>query len=534
MTVTAECLDEGAILDFVRGSLSDSGFREAEGHLARCSACRELVSAVFATATGQRAARAPRSDPALSETVPAIPPDGAATGAPTDARFGDGETRHALAPVAPGELVAGKYRIERVLGAGGMGIVVSATHIHLGQRVALKFLRDLGAPAAEASGRVVRFLREGRAAAKMQGEHVARVMDVGTLEGGAPYLVIEFLQGADFAALLAQRGPLPVDEVLHHVLQACEAIAEAHALGIVHRDLKPANLFLSARPDGSPLVKVLDFGISKERGALAPQLTSGEVVIGSPRYMSPEQILTPRDVDARADIWALGVILYELLTGNPPFDSDSAAGLSARIVSQDAPKLRKARPDMSSSLEAVVARCLKKDRAHRFADVAELAEAIFGLLRAGPHLAGARVSVDRIVRLARAGTVQIDHGVAVAPQKRTSAPLRAMAMASTVAVLGAGVWWMERRAPSARPETSSSERLATSSSAATAPIAPAAPAPVPAPHAPPEAATLDAGSPKMSTEPPRTKPARSKPRREATAPAQSETDTNQSGLLDRQ
>ena len=217
-----------------------------------------------------------------------------------------------LSPVKLGEMLAGKYRVERVLGAGGMGVVVLARHVQLDQLVALKFLlaQSLTNPKV-----VARFEREARAVVKLKSEHVARVLDVGTMEAGAPYIVMEYLEGEDLSQTVERRGPLPVAEAVDYLLQACEALAEAHGMGIVHRDLKPGNLFLTRRVDGKSLVKVLDFGISKlEGGREDLALTQPAEVVGSPKYMSPEQLRASRLADARSDIWSLGVILYELIT----------------------------------------------------------------------------------------------------------------------------------------------------------------------------------------------------------------------------
>jgi serine/threonine-protein kinase len=191
-------------------------------------------------------------------------------------------------PVAQGDVLAGKYRVDHVLGVGGMGVVVSATHLQLDQRVALKFMLPVGLahPAL-----VERFAREARAAARLKSDHVARVLDVGTLDSGSPYMVMEYLEGSDLGSVVAERGPMPVHMAVDCVLQACDAVAEAHAIGIIHRDLKPRNLFLTGRNDGRALVKVLDFGISKHKtGASDLSLTRTTEIIGSPNYMSPEQL----------------------------------------------------------------------------------------------------------------------------------------------------------------------------------------------------------------------------------------------------
>jgi serine/threonine-protein kinase len=300
------------------------------------------------------------------------------------------------APVREGDILAGKYRVEKVLGAGGMGVVVAARHTQLGQRVAIKFLLPEVCERPEA---VRRFLREAQAAVQIQSEHVARVLDVGTLETGAPYMIMELLVGADLEQILRARGPLPVADVADALVQACEAIAEAHALGIVHRDLKPANLFVAQRADGSPLVKVLDFGISKARsfdgsGIAQASMTGTSAMMGSPLYMSPEQMRSTRDVDHRTDIWSLGVILNELLTGQPAFDAHSIPDLCVKIATAEPVPLHARRPDAPAELDELIGKCLQKDPARRLPNVAEFALA---LLPFAPK--GAKTSVERISRV---------------------------------------------------------------------------------------------------------------------------------------
>ncbi|MGH7269391.1 MAG: serine/threonine-protein kinase, partial [Polyangiaceae bacterium] len=298
-------------------------------------------------------------------------------------------------PFARGTVLAGKYRVEKLLGEGGMGWVVVATHLQLEQRVALKFMRS-----ADDSEAVTRFLREARAAARIQSEYVARVADVGTLESGAPYLVMEYLEGHDLDALVS-KGALPEALAINYAMQACEGLAEAHAAGIVHRDLKPANLFLARQKDGSIRVKLLDFGISKlaERPGSMPEIsvTSTQSMMGSPLYMAPEQMRSSRAVDTRADIWSMGTIIYEMLTGTSPFSAGSLPEVCARILTDKPTPLRKLKPHLSPELEAVVLRCLEKDPEARFADVAALAKALapFG----APELRAAAERIGRVTRV---------------------------------------------------------------------------------------------------------------------------------------
>ena len=294
-----------------------------------------------------------------------------------------------------GDVLNGKYRVDRVLGAGGMGVVVAATHLQLDEKVAIKFLLP---EAAKQKDVVERFDREAKAAVKIKSEHVARVSDVGKLDNGAPYMVMEFLNGKDLAQMVEDHGALQIPAAVEYVLQACEALAEAHALGIVHRDLKPANLFLSHRADGSPCIKVLDFGISKMVNSLSnPGMTKTTAVMGSPLYMSPEQMKSSKDVDHRTDIWSLGAILYELLSGNPPFIADTMPQLCLMILQEPLPPLAHVRRDVPPQLEAVIQRCQAKDPNHRFQNVAELAAALT------PFVTGrARLSAERIADVLRA------------------------------------------------------------------------------------------------------------------------------------
>jgi len=289
----------------------------------------------------------------------------------------------------PGALLAGKYRIERLLGRGGMGAVYAAQHELLCRRVAVKLLLT---DTNQNPDGLQRFLNEARAAARLDSEHVARVMEFGTLDDGVPFMVLEYLEGQDLAELLVARGPLPVSEAVDYILEACEGLAEAHANGIVHRDLKPSNLYLARGRDGTSRIKVLDFGISKvSDDSLTPRaLTSTRGMLGTPLYMSPEQFSRPKEIDARSDIWQLGVNLYELLAGSPPFVRETLGEQISAIMHDPVPPLAERRPDVPAELEQAIRRCLERDVSLRFASVAEVAESIALFGRRGPMALGVR------------------------------------------------------------------------------------------------------------------------------------------------
>jgi serine/threonine-protein kinase len=271
-----------------------------------------------------------------------------------------------------------------------MGVVIAAMHLSLDERVAIKLLLPELASEPEL---VTRFLQEGRAAIKIRGEHVARVLDVGTLEDGAPFLVMEYLDGTDFEQLLAIHGPRPAEDVAEWVLQACEALAEAHGRGLIHRDLKPANLFLVRAPDGGPCVKVLDFGISKIVTGEDLGLTDTRATLGSPRYMAPEQARRTRPVDAYTDVWALGTIMYELLTGATPFEAETLPELVGKLLLDPPEPVVKRRSDVPTAMSDVVMSCLEKDPDDRFGTVAELAAAL------APFAPGGEGSAERVARI---------------------------------------------------------------------------------------------------------------------------------------
>jgi serine/threonine-protein kinase len=321
-----------------------------------------------------------------------------------------------------------------------MGEVVAATHIELGHRVAIKIML----PGEAQEEQRARFLREARASVRLKTQHVAKVLDVGTTTNGAPYMIMEYLAGRDLGAELEARGPLPFGEAVELVLQACESVAEAHAAGIVHRDLKPLNLFLTTGADGGPCVKVLDFGISKVAGDAA---LTGDMALGSPLYMAPEQMRSSKDVDARADVWSLGVTLYHLVAGKTPFHAARIPEVCTRVFMEPPTPLATFRNDAPPGFEAVLLQCLEKDRDRRFPSVAALAAAIapYAPARAVPYaervaaVLGERIAPSRptdvlppeptVTAAAQAATAAVSTGSALvsATQAAVPAPRRSRA-----------------------------------------------------------------------------------------------------------
>lgn len=277
-------------------------------------------------------------------------------------------------PVPLGHVIGNKYRVDSLIGSGGMGVVGAGYHLELEQPIAIKFLsvdKEVCVESAE------RFRREARTAARIHSEHAVKVFDSGVVGAGIPYMVMELLDGNDLGEELARHGSLPVSLAAHYLLQAIDAIAEAHAMGVVHRDLKPGNLFLARGADGTRSIKVLDFGISKSVARESDiVLTRTASMIGSPLYMSPEQMRSARDVDARSDIWSLGAILYELVSGEPPFPADSIPELCVAVMNDTLRPISSLVPNAPSSLDAVLARCLNRNLAERFATAADLADAL--------------------------------------------------------------------------------------------------------------------------------------------------------------
>ncbi len=413
-------------------------------------------------------------------------------------------------PVKVGDVVGGRYRIDRLLGAGSMGFVVAAWHLELDQPVALKLLNPDIFEQGEAAAR---FRRECRAAARVKSEHVCRVIDVGSLEQGAPYMVMELLDGNNLEEELLQRGALPVSEAVGYILEAVEAIAEAHAAGIVHRDLKPANLFIARRADRSRLLKVLDFGISKSmidsHGPGDMSLTRTGVIIGSPLYMSPEQMRSTKDADTLSDIWALGAILFQLVTGRPPYEGESIPELCAKLFSEDAPPPSAVRAGLPAGLDAVLHRTLARDPTKRYQNVAELGAALVDFNPA------CRVHVERARRVlaARDGRPS---SVAPGPASSDSPTIQAsvsavalwsqlsgrerrrryglVAAALVACAVGGFALWQKRGVPSAAGEKLAAATTVEPVAQSTAAAAPAVVAVQPAESAVPSLSSMVAAS----------------------------------------
>jgi serine/threonine-protein kinase len=391
------------------------------------------------------------------------------------------------------QLLERGYRAERTLGEGGMGTVVAARELHSDQLVAIKLVR---ADRASDPVAIARFLREARNMQRLLGPHVARVLNTGRLASGLPYFVMEHLDGMTMATRLREQGRLPVATAVDYLIQVCEAVAEAHRAGIVHRDLKPSNLFLVRASDGSEMVKVIDFGVSKWASGLAgdadggdARLTTTATAVGSPAYMSPEQLRAGSTVDARADIWALGVILYELMTGTHPFAAPSIADLHVRILRDPAPPLSSGAPDAPDALDAIYRHCVAKDPAARMPTIADLALALapFGS-------AAARRQASAILAPAIDAATTVDHEARPALPRRAKRPWRLFAGAA-VAALCAGLAVVVSatvfRAGGARVVGAPAPTTAanTASVVPHAAPAPALAAPAPAPMEPPPQAS---------------------------------------------
>ncbi|WP_394822995.1 serine/threonine-protein kinase [Pendulispora albinea] len=312
----------------------------------------------------------------------------------------------------PGTILLGRYRVEKIVGRGGMGVVLAAWDTELLHHVAIKVLVGLAFADSEP---VERFMREARITVKLTSDHVVRVINAGTLESGAPYIVMDLLEGHDLGGT---HHPLAPAVAVDYVLQAIDAVAEAHAQGIIHRDLKPSNLFLATRTGASPIIKVLDFGISKASPLEGdPSLTGTTSIMGSPRYMSPEQFRSAKLVDERTDVWALGAIAYHLMSGAPPFEGSSVGEVFEAVSTREPIPLRGRRPEVPMGLEHVIARCLQKNPKERFQTVADLAQAL------GPFGTGEwQRCVVRAMKLLEGKSTQNLHAVWMMPTETAIAP----------------------------------------------------------------------------------------------------------------
>jgi serine/threonine-protein kinase len=340
--------------------------------------------------------------------------------------------RDEIPSIPPGTILAQKYRVIRVLGRGGMGIVVEARHTTLETRVAIKVLRSEFVSHPQASGR---FLREARAASKLTGEHVAGVLDVGTLESGEPFMVMEFLAGGDLAYHARAEGPLAILDCVDYITQSCVAIAAAHDMGIVHRDIKPANLFLTRNSEGAPLIKVLDFGVSKVigEGEGDLSLTQTTSILGSALYMSPEQMNSARSVDHRTDIYALGATLFELLGGEPPHVAKTFPELCVKVLTMPPRALQELRPEVPEGLVKAIERSLERDPAKRYASVAEFLQAL------SPYARGRTRA--KMVNLFRQYAPHLQLLPSMRPKKGRS-PWMLAALCVSALVMGSGVAWL--------------------------------------------------------------------------------------------
>jgi serine/threonine protein kinase len=359
----SSCLDDHTLYSLASGGLDGERLPAAEAHIGHCARCQRAVSEIASN---------------LSDTIDSTSESGVSR-----KPLGETVSASTASPAPPsklelplhGTIIGERYRVDRWLGGGGMGSVLAATHLGLEQRVAIKVLRLLEPESA------ARFTREGRTLAQLCSQHIVRVYDSGQLPNGTPYIVMEQLEGEDLSVRVKQ-GAIAIRDAVNYVRQACIAVQTAHTAGIIHRDLKPSNLFLTQH-NGLPVLKVLDFGISKNiRSSGASDdhasitLTGPGDIVGSPRYMSPEQLYGSRALDHRTDVWSLGVILYELLTGEHPFRHATFAAVAIAIATASPRPPSTLRQDIPGGLDAIVMRCLEKEPARRFGSADELSAAL--------------------------------------------------------------------------------------------------------------------------------------------------------------
>jgi serine/threonine protein kinase len=329
-----------------------------------------------------------------------------------------------------GTVIANKFRIDRVIGRGAMGVVVEASDLMLNRKVAVKLILPQHAEDPQLRGR---FIQEAHAMTRLKSEHIARVFEVGELEDGMLYLAMELLEGQSLEQLI-QGGPLPVADAVDLMLEALDAVSEAHELHLVHRDLKPSNMFLAARKGKGPILKVLDFGIVKDKSSDS-RLTETGTLPGTPAYMAPEQIaLETRLINERADVWALGITLYELLTGDVPF-TGAMNEMLTKIRSEAPPRLRARRPDVAMELEALIMKCLEKHPSNRYANAGQLAQALselrqFGLVRSERGNARREIQTEMSIARKGLGPAGRDAATEADPRTASSAKVRPPANAN--------------------------------------------------------------------------------------------------------
>ncbi|MGK3987226.1 serine/threonine-protein kinase [Sorangium sp. So ce136] len=346
-----------------------------------------------------------------------------------------------------GQIVDQKYRLTRLIGEGGMGCVYEARQLDTGEQVAVKLIS--GQKRRESATALGRFQREARAAAGVETPHIVRVRDAGTDPViGAPYLVMEYLDGEDLGQLLHRLGSLRPEVALRIIVQACLGLQKAHEARVIHRDIKPANLFLARSGDGEIVVKLLDFGIAKikpSEGGMTTGLTTTGKMLGSPLFMAPEQIEDIRTVDYRTDIWSLGVVLYAALSGNAPHHHiASIARLFVMICTEPAPPIQDVAPWVPREVAAVVHRALQLNMSDRFQGVTEMLDAMLPLLPDGhalrEELLVAVTDSERAVSAPRLDVGPAPHrsSFARAGEASPSDPLRDSGRASTVSASSGG------------------------------------------------------------------------------------------------